>query len=90
MTTHITPQLNHNGSSACDLIEPRLTATSLIDKLVNVLQQATPNARDYPGNATACTADREPHYDRIRALRDLQGQLIAEALAVQAQAQEGR
>ena len=81
----ITPKLNINGSSAQDLIEPRLRALLQIDDLVDTLQQITPNGRDYPGNAVACTADREAHYDRIFALRALEAELRREALAIKDQ-----
>lgn len=85
MTTLITPQLNINGTSARDLIDPRQQAWKAIDDVIDHLQQATPNGRDYPGNATACTADRELHYDRIGALRELQAVLLREALLIQDQ-----
>jgi hypothetical protein len=81
----ITPKLNINGSSAQDMIDPRQRAWKQIDDLVDTLQQITPNGRDYPGNAVACTADREEHYDRIAALRALQAELLREALAVKDQ-----
>jgi hypothetical protein len=81
----ITPKLNINGSSAQDLIEPRQRAWKQIDDLVDTLQQITPNGRDYPGNAVACTADREAHYDRIDTLRKLQHTLLHEALAIKDQ-----
>lgn len=81
----ITPKLNINGSSAEDLIAPRQRAWQLIDDLVEQLQRVTPNGRDYPGNAVACTADREEHYDRIDALRKLQHTLLHEALAIKDQ-----
>lgn len=81
----ITPKLNINGSSATDLIEPRQQAWKAIDDVVELLQQITPNGRDYPGNAVACTADREAHYDRIAALRLLQDVLLHEALAIKDQ-----
>lgn len=81
----ITPQLNLNGSSADDLIEPRLKADRLLADVLEALSQAVPNGRDYPGNAVACTADREEHYDRIRAIRALQDILIQEALAIKEQ-----
>ena len=85
MATLITPQLNINGTSARDLIEPRLKADRLIAELVETLKQATPNGRDYPGNNTACVADRELHYDRIKALRALQDALFQEALLIKQQ-----
>lgn len=85
MATLITPKLNINGTSARDLIDPRQQAWKAIDDVVDILQQATPNGRDYPGNAVACVADRELHYDRIKALRDLQTVLLQEALLIQDQ-----
>lgn len=81
----ITPKLNINGSSAQDLIDPRQQAWRLIDEVVEQLQRATPNGRDYPGNDVACTADREEHYDRIAKLRNLQHMLLQEALAIKDQ-----
>lgn len=81
----ITPKLNINGSSAEDLIAPRQRAWQLIDEAVEQLQRVTPNGRDYPGNAVACTADREAHYERIDALRKLQHALLHEALAIKDQ-----
>ncbi len=81
----ITPKLNINGSSAQDLIEPRQRAWRQIDDLIDTLQQVAPNGRDYPGNTVACTADREAHYDRIDALRQLQHTLLHEALAIKEQ-----
>lgn len=85
MATLITPKLNINGTSARDLIDPRQQAWKAIDDAIDHLQQATPNGRDYPGNNTACVADRELHYDRIKALRDLQAVLLQEALLIQDQ-----
>jgi hypothetical protein len=81
----ITPKLNINGSSAHDLIEPRLRAFKLLDDAVDALQDATPNGRDYPGNQVACIADREEHYDRIKMLRKLIDTLLHEALAIKEQ-----
>lgn len=81
----ITPKLNLNGSSADDLIEPRLKADRLLADVLEALSQAVPNGRDYPGNKTACIADREEHYDRIKAIRALQDILIQEALAIKEQ-----
>lgn len=85
MATLITPQLNINGTSARDLIDPRIEADRLINEVIAALQKATPNGRDYPGNNTACVADRELHYDRIKALRSLQDALFQEALLIKNQ-----
>lgn len=81
----ITPQLNINGSSADDLIKPRRDAMDHLMDAIEALSQAVPNGRDYPGNATACLADREAHYDRIRAIKAMREEIYAEALAIMAQ-----
>jgi hypothetical protein len=81
----ITPKLNINGSSAQDLIDPRQRAWKQIDDLIDTLQQITPNGRDYPGNAVACTADREEHFARIGGLLALQDELMHEAVAIKEQ-----
>ena len=84
----ITPQININGSSAKDLIEPRLAAMDCLMDAIEALSQAVPNGRDYPGNAVACTADREEHYDRIKAIKAIREAIYAEALAIKAQEAE--
>ena len=81
----ITPQLNLNGSSADDLIEPRLKADRLLADVLEALSQAVPHGRDYPGNKTACIADREEHYDRIKAIKTIREAIYAEALAIKEQ-----
>ena len=85
MATYITPKLNINGTSAGDLINPRLEADRIIANLIETLKRITPNGRDYPGNNTACIADRELHYDRIKMLRNLQDVLFQEALLIKQQ-----
>lgn len=81
----ITPQLNINGSSAEDLIAPRREAMDHLMDAIEALSQAVPNGRDYPGNATACTADREEHYDRIKAIKAIREAIYTEALAIMRQ-----
>jgi len=81
----ITPQININGSSKDDLLMPRLKALDLINDAIEALKQATPNGRDYPGNAVACTADREAHYDRLKAMRKLYDEIMAEAVYINSQ-----
>ena len=88
MDTYITPRLNINGTSAVDLIDPRRKAIDLIGELVETLKQVTPNGRDYPGDNDACAADRELHYDRIKALRDLQAALLQEAVQIMQQEED--
>lgn len=81
----ITPQININGSSKSDLIQPRLKAMDHLMDAIEALQRATPNGRDYPGNAVACTADREEHYDRLAKLRALREEIMAEAVHIKEQ-----
>lgn len=81
----ITPQLNINGTSARDLIEPRREAMDHLMNAIEALSQVVPNGRDYPGNATACTADREEHYDRIKAIKAIREAIYAEALYIHEQ-----
>lgn len=81
----ITPLLNINGSSADDLINPRLAAMDHLMDAIEALSQAVPNGRDYPGNSTACLADREEHYDRIKAIKALREAIYAEAIAIKEQ-----
>ena len=80
----IRPITNINGSNPEDLIRARLGASRSINTVIEQLQQATPNGRDYPDNER-CVADREIHYARIAALRELQGVLLEEALAIRDQ-----
>lgn len=88
MTTPlIIPTLNHNGSSADDLIAPRREACALIDALAVALSAVLPHGRDYPGNDTALQADRQTHRERISALRALHTALIDECIAIRKQAE---
>ena len=84
----ITPQLNINGSSAADLIEPRLKALDHLIDAMEALRQVMPNGRDYPGNAVACTADREEHYDRLNLIAAIRESIYAEAIAIKQQQKE--
>jgi hypothetical protein len=83
----ITPKLNINGSSADDLIAPRLRAMEHLLDAASALGQVAPNGRDYPGNNTACLADREAHYDRITIIGRLREDIYAEAIAIKQQEQ---
>jgi hypothetical protein len=81
----ITPTLNANGTSADDLIEPRMKARDFIRLAIEAMLKATPNGRDYPGDNMACVADRITHYDRIEALSRIGNELMEEAIAIQNQ-----
>jgi hypothetical protein len=84
----ITPKLNPNGSSADDLIGPRLKASAALDVAITALKQMAPNGRDYPGDKDACAADRQEYYDRLAMVRNLREDIFAEAIAIKQQEQE--
>lgn len=81
----ISPTLNINGSSADDLIEPRIAAYDALQAAIKALQQVTPNGRDYPGDNDACVADRQAHYDRLAALQAIATEIVAEAVLIKEQ-----
>lgn len=81
----ITPTLNINGSSADDLIQPRIAAYDALQAAIKALQQVTPNGRDYPGDNDACVADRRAHYDRLAALQAIAAEIVAEAVGIKEQ-----
>ena len=78
----IKPIININGSSADDLIQPRLAAYDALQDALKALQQATPNGRDYPGDPEKCLADRETHFARLRALHTIASDVMIEAAAI--------
>jgi hypothetical protein len=80
----ITPTLNINGSSADDLINPRLKAWSNLRDAIEALLQATPNGRDY-GDYEQCKDDRKKHYDRIEAIDKICNEIYSEAVAIKRQ-----
>jgi hypothetical protein len=82
----ITPTLNINGSSAHDLIDPRLEAIVRLKQAIEVLLKATPNGRDYP-NTEKCNIDRTLHYDRIQTIHDIWNEIYQEAIAIKEQEQ---
>jgi hypothetical protein len=84
----ITPKLNINGSSADDLIEPRLKAVDHLMDAIEALSDAAPHGRDYPNSHTAFLADREAHYTRLATIRRLREDIFAEAIAIKQQEQE--
>ena len=81
----VTPTVNLNGSSADDLIQPRIAAYDALQAALKALQQATPNGRDYPGDNDRCLADRETHFARLRALHTIASDVMIEAAAIKAQ-----
>jgi hypothetical protein len=81
----IIPTLNLNGSSADDLIQPRIAAYDALQDAIKALQQVTPNGRDYPGDIDRCTTDRNAHYDRLNTLHVMAAEIVAEAVAIKEQ-----
>lgn len=81
----IRPTININGTHPEDLIRARLDASRSLNTAINLLKEAAPNGRDYPGDNERCVADRGIHYARITALRELRGVLLEEALAIRDQ-----
>jgi len=78
----ITPQININGTSRDDLINPRRDAIDHLMDAVEALKQVTPNGRDYPGNPDGCAADRNEHYQRIGSLMAIREAIYAEAIRI--------
>ena len=81
----IQPIININGTDKRDLVDPRIAALDHINDVIETLKHATPNGRDYPGEAERCLADRQKHYDRIKALRSIYEEIYAEAIAIKGQ-----
>jgi hypothetical protein len=81
----ITPTININGSSADDLIQPRMDAYAILREAKILLQQVTPNGRDYPGDVDKCVADREAHYARLSQINQIMAEIIAEAVNIKEQ-----
>jgi len=81
----IRPTLNINGSSADDLIDPRIAAYEALQVVKEALAKVTPHGRDYPGDTAQCLADREAHYDRLATLRAIAAELILEVISIEEQ-----
>jgi hypothetical protein len=81
----ITPTLNINGSSADDLIEPRIAAYDALRDVIKTLAQVTPHGRDYLGDNDRFAADYVAHYDRLNALHKIAAEIVAEAVNIQEQ-----
>jgi hypothetical protein len=78
----ITPKLNINGSSAADLINPRIKAVDHLMDAIAALSEAAPHSRDYPSGYTAFIADIGKYYDRITAISLICKDIQAEAQAI--------
>ena len=82
----IKPTININGSSKEDLMRGRIDAIDALESAIKMLKLVTPNGRDYPRDLSQCIADRDKHYARINQLRDIQNELLEEALYIQREA----
>jgi hypothetical protein len=80
----IIPILNINGSSADDLINPRLDAIAHLKKSIEALLKVIPNGRDYSDSAL-CNIDRNEHYDRIQNIHDIWNEIYNETIAIKQQ-----
>ena len=81
----IEPRLNLNGSSATDLIQPRVAARDALSAAIDALMRAAPHGRDYPGDSERCEADRALHFERIGRLAIVRAELLSEAIAIKNQ-----
>jgi hypothetical protein len=81
----IRPTININGTSEDDLIDPRIKAMDHLMDAIEALKHTAPNGRDYIGNLDQCDHDRDLHFHRMKALRDLREELMAEAVYIKEQ-----
>jgi hypothetical protein len=81
----ISPTININGTSADDLIQPRMDAYAILREAKIRLQQVTPIGRDYPGDVDKCVADREAHYARLSQINQIMAEIMAEAINIKEQ-----
>jgi len=82
----ITPtiNININGSSIHDLVDPRLKAMGHLTDAIEALKLATPNGRDYRDRIDL-EIDRGIHFSRLDVLRLLREALMAEAVHIKEQ-----
>ena len=81
----INPIINLNGSSADALIRPRMAAIDCLMDAIEALKQVAPHGRDYIGDPPRLDLDRDIHFHRIVALRDICEELFAEVLRIKEQ-----
>lgn len=82
----VAPIVHLNGSGRQNLIDALANAYSAIEKAAEALRQTAPNGRDYyPAGPEALEAARQQHTRRIRALRDLQDELVEECNLIEEQ-----
>jgi len=79
----IQPIININGTARRDHVRIRREAIDSLRQALSKLALCLPDGRDYPGNPERYAADRQAHFDRMNALRDLSEELLQEALVIQ-------
>lgn len=82
MSIIIAPTINHNGSSATDLLDGLERAVVAAQDLRNALRAITPHGRDYPGREEACSIARDVHFERITSITALESDLLQIAAAI--------
>ena len=80
----MTPFINNNGTGRADLVKQRLAVADHISAAMNAMKQSVPHGRDYIGIPDTLAADRLTYTERFASLLDLHGELIAEALSINA------
>ena len=76
------PIVNLNGSSRHSLIEARKKARIAIVDAMDAMRDMAPHGRDYIGNAEALGRDAEVFSSRMMALRQMEEDILSEALAL--------
>ena len=76
------PIVNLNGSSRHSLIEARKKARIAIMAAMDAMRDMAPHGRDYIGNADALCRDAEIFSGRMMALREMEEDILSEALAL--------
>lgn len=84
----IAPTLNINGSSADDLIDPRIAAYDALHDAIFALQKVTPHGRDYLDDVARYQGDRVLHFERVGRLEYLRKELFSEAMSINDQREE--
>jgi len=83
------PTIHMNGTSAESLLKALSEAYSAVDKAMEAVAAAAPNARDYyPQGDNAFVEAREEHRSRLERLQSVQEELMEIAVAVQDQEDE--
>ena len=76
------PIVNLNGSSRHSLIEARKKARIAIMAAMDAMRDMAPHGRDYIGNSNALAHDAAIFSGRMVALRQMEEDILSEALAL--------